>query len=96
MLAKRLGQGVAAVAAVAMFPAPLLAGGPRLVAGTTYFQPGVLGQPIHWANGQVKYYVDQGALSAAVSHQQAVAMVDAAAAIWSSVPTAAVTLTDEG
>jgi hypothetical protein len=73
-----------------------LAGGPKYVAGVSYFNPGVLGQPIHWAGGQVNYYVDQGPLSATVSNQQATAMVDAAAALWSAVPTAAVTLTDKG
>ncbi|MGD0731202.1 MAG: IPT/TIG domain-containing protein [Terracidiphilus sp.] len=77
-------------------PATVLAGGPKYVAGTSYFNPSVLGQPIHWAGGQVNYYVDQGPLSASVSNQQATAMVDAAAALWSSVPTAAVTLTDMG
>ena len=51
---------------------------------------------MHWAGGQLNYYVDQGPLSATVSNQQATAMVDAAAAIWSAVPTAGVTLTDEG
>lgn len=96
MLVKELARGLVAVAAMAMLPVPLLAGGPRLVAGVTYFEPGVLGQPIHWVNGQVKYYVDQGPLSTAVNHQQAVAMVDAAAALWSAVPTAAVALTDAG
>jgi len=44
----------------------------------------------------VKYYVDQGPLSGTVSNQQATAMVDAAAALWSAVPTAGVTLTDMG
>ena len=72
------------------------AGGPRAVAGSTFFNPGVLGQPIHWANGQINYYVDQGPLSAAVSNQQATAMVDSAAALWSAVPTAGVTLTRKG
>ena len=66
-------------------PAAAFAGGPRQVAGTTYFNPGLAGTPIHWANGQVKYYVDQGPLSASVSNQQATAMVDAAAALWSGV-----------
>ena len=84
--------------AVALFLAPTasLAGGPRYIAGSTYFNPAVMGQPIHWANGQVDYYVDQGPLSDSVNNQQAVAMVDAAAALWSAVPTAAVTLTDKG
>jgi hypothetical protein len=66
------------------------------VVGVSYFNPAVLGQPIHWAGGQVNYYVDQGPLSSTVTNQQATAMVDAAAALWSAVPTAAVTLTDMG
>jgi hypothetical protein len=73
-----------------------LAGGPKWVAGVSYFNPGVKGQPVRWAGGQVKYFVDRGALNAGVSQAQAVAMVDAAAAIWSAVPTAAVALTDGG
>jgi hypothetical protein len=77
-------------------PASALAGGPKYVAGATFFNPAVLGQPLHWTNGQVNYFVDQGPLSATVTNQQATAMVDAAAALWSAVPTAAVTLTDQG
>ena len=73
-----------------MAPA-VFAGGPMYVAGVTYFNPGVLGQPIHWAGGQLNYYVDQGPLSSTVTNQQATAMVDAAAALWSAVPTACVT-----
>jgi len=72
------------------------AGGPKYVAGTSYFNPAVLGQPLHWSGGQVRYYVDQGPLSSTVTNQQATAMVDAAAALWSAVPTAGVTLTDAG
>lgn len=84
-----------AVLLLAVTPAAL-AGGPKYVAGATYFNPAVLGQPLHWAGGQLNYYVDQGPLNDSVSNQQAVAMVDAAAALWSAVPTAAVTLTDKG
>lgn len=72
------------------------AGGPKYVAGVSYFNPAVLGQPLHWAGGQLNYYVDQGALSATVTNAQATAMVDAAATLWSAVPTAAVKLTDMG
>jgi hypothetical protein len=72
------------------------AGGPKYVAGVSFFNPAVLGQPIHWSGGKLNYYVDQGPLSSSVSNQQATAMVDAAAALWSTVPTAAVTLTDMG
>jgi hypothetical protein len=71
------------------------AGGPKFVAGVSYFNPALLGQPVVWSGGQVRYYVDQGPLGT-LSNAQAVAMVDAAAAIWSTVPTAAVKLVDEG
>jgi hypothetical protein len=73
-----------------------MAGGPKYVAGTSFFNPAVIGQPVQWAGGQINYYVDQGPLSSFVSNQQATAMVDAAAALWSAVPTAGVTLTDIG
>jgi hypothetical protein len=73
-----------------------IAGGPKYVAGVSFFNPGVLGQPIHWASGRVNYYVDQGPLSGSVTNTQATAMVDAAAALWSAVSTAGVILTDKG
>jgi len=81
---------------ICLSPVCAFAGGPKYVAGTSFFNAANLGQPIHWAGGQVGYFVDQGALSATVSNQQATAMVDTAAAMWSAVPTAAVTLTDMG
>jgi len=34
---------------------------------TSYFNSGVMGQPIHWASGQVSYYVDRGPLSVTVT-----------------------------
>ncbi len=85
-----------AVCLLAVAPPALLAGGPKFVAGISYFNPAVLGQPVHWAGGQVHYYVDQGSLNNQVSNQQATTMVDAAAALWSAVATAAVTLVDAG
>lgn len=81
---------------VTLAPTVVLGGGPKYVAGTSFFNPAVLGQPVHWANGQVNYYVDQGPLNSSVTNQQATAMVDAAAALWSSVQTAGVTLVDKG
>ena len=75
---------------------PLVAGGPKYVAGTTYFNPGVVGQPVHWAHGQINYYVDQGPLNSSINNQQATAMVDRAATLWSAVPTAGVALTRRG
>jgi len=74
----------------------LLAGGPKYVAGTTYFDPAVAGQPVHWAGGMVHYYVDRGPLNSQIDNQQATAMVDAAAALWSAVPTAGVALNNAG
>ncbi len=84
--------------ALAVLSSPIVAraGGPKFIAGSTFFNPGVEGQPVHWANGQLNYYVDQGPLNAQVSNQQANAMVDAAAALWSAVPTAGVSLADKG
>jgi hypothetical protein len=77
--------------------APLLfAGGPKYVAGTAYFDPAVAGQPVRWASGVVNYYVDQGPLNNQISNQQATAMVDAAASVWSTVATAGITLTRAG
>ncbi len=75
---------------------PLWAGGPRRVAGIGFFDPAVVGQPVHWPGGQVRYFVDQGPLNGSVSNLQATAMVDAAAALWSAVPTAGVDLVDSG
>ena len=75
-----------AVAFLALIPSQLVAGGPKYVAGVNFFNPGVVGQPVRWQSGLVQYFVDQGPLIAAVDHQQATAMVDAAAAVWSASP----------
>src|SRR5579871_6421464 len=75
---------------------PAAGGGPRYVAGSSFFNPGVMGQPVHWAGGQVNYYVDQGPLNDSIDNRQATAMVDAAAALWSAVPTAGVLLVRAG
>jgi len=87
---------VVAFVLLALAPVAARAGGPKYVAGVSFFNPGVLGHPVHWSGGQVNYYVDQGPLSSSVSNQQATAMVDAAAALWSAVPTAGVALVDKG
>jgi IPT/TIG domain len=73
--------------------APSFAGGPRWVAGPSYFNASAKGQPVVWANGQINYYVDQGSLSATVNNAQANAMVASAVAVWNAVPTAAVKFT---
>ncbi|HEX3986513.1 MAG TPA: IPT/TIG domain-containing protein [Acidobacteriaceae bacterium] len=72
------------------------AGGPRWVAGSSYFNPSAKGQAIAWANGQVSYFTDLGALSPQVSQAQANTMVATAASVWSTVPTAAVAIRSGG
>ena len=84
------------ILAVALAASSAVAGGPKFVAGTAYFNPAVVGQPVHWSGGAVNYFVDQGPLNSQISNQQATAMVDAAATIWSTVPTAGVILTNAG
>ena len=84
------------ILAIALETPLTFAGGPKYVAGTAYFNPGVVGQPVHWSGGVVNYFVDQGALNSQISNRDATAMVDAAAAMWSAVPTAGVILTDSG
>ncbi|MGA8530824.1 MAG: IPT/TIG domain-containing protein [Acidobacteriaceae bacterium] len=72
------------------------AGGPRWVAGSSYFDPSVKGKPIVWANGQITYFTDLGALSAQVNQVQANTMVATAASVWSGIPTAAVLIRSGG
>ncbi len=93
---RHLASILPALLILAFCPATAHSGGPKYVAGVSFFNPANLGQPIHWSSGQLNYYVDQGPLNASVSNQQATAMVDAAAALWSAIPTAAVTLTNRG
>jgi hypothetical protein len=40
-----------------------LAGGPQYVAGVSYFDNGLAGKPVTWANGAITYYTDLGNLS---------------------------------
>ena len=75
---------------------PAYSGGPRWIAGSSYFNPSALGQPIVWRNGVVNFYTDLGDLSPTVTQAQANAMVAAAAAMWSGVPTAALQINAAG
>jgi len=72
------------------------AGGPRYIAGITYFNQGTAGIPLTWAQGAINYYTDQGSLSATVSGAQGDALVADAFSQWTSIPTAAVTATRAG
>jgi len=88
--------GVTVVAATLAVCNPAEAGGPRWVGGTAYFNANMLGLPITWAGGNVVYYTDQGELSSYESNAAAAGLVAAAAAPWTGVATAAVTITQGG
>jgi IPT/TIG domain len=72
------------------------AGGPRYIAGVSYFDQGTAGTPLTWAQGVVNYYTNQGNLSPTVSGPQADASVADAFSQWTSVPTAAISATRAG
>ena len=49
------------VAAIILSSAGLVhAGGPKYIAGSSYFNSGTMGQPLTWPLGVVNYYTDQG------------------------------------
>jgi uncharacterized protein (DUF736 family) len=85
-----------AFAIVLTFAVRSHAGGPNLIAGTTYFDPAVNGQPLVWPQGAITYYTDQGDLSPALPNASANSFVAGAFSIWSSVPTAALAATSGG
>ncbi len=66
------------------------AGGPAYVAGASYFDPSVKGQPLVWPGGVVTYYTDPGDLSPLLPHAGADAFVADAFSRWTLIPTAAV------
>lgn len=79
-----------------LFVIPLRAGGPKYVAGTSYFQSTATGQPLTWAQGQLLYFTDQGDLSPVLPNSDANTFVTNAFNQWTSVPTAALTATSGG
>ena len=84
-------------AAFVMVAAPCAkAGGPRSVAGNSYFDPGTKGTPLTWAQGTISYYTDQGDLSSALPSSAADAFVADAFSRWTSLPMAAVSATHAG
>ncbi|MGA9800270.1 MAG: IPT/TIG domain-containing protein [Terriglobales bacterium] len=76
--------------AILLWPQPLRAGGPRTIAGTSYFDPAVKGTPLTWSQGVVSYYTDRGNLSPLLPGASADAFVATAFSRWTSISTAAV------
>ncbi|HTW57794.1 MAG TPA: IPT/TIG domain-containing protein [Terriglobales bacterium] len=72
------------------------AGGPKYVAGTSYFNSNMTGQPLVWPGGVITYYTDQGDLSPILPNASANTFVANTFSLWTSVPTAALAITSGG
>ena len=72
------------------------AGGPKCVAGSSYFDPSTTGRALTWPLGLVTYYTDQGDLSPLLPNASANSLVASAFSQWTSVPTAGVALASGG
>ncbi len=82
---------LALTAGIVFLFAPLSrAGGPKCVAGTSYFDPTMTGQPLVWPQGSITYYTDQGDLSPILPNASANTFVTNALSLWTSVPTVAI------
>ena len=62
------------------------AGGPKCIAGSSYFDPGTTGKPLTWPLGQIIYYTDQGDLTPILPNASANSFVAGAFGVWTSVP----------
>ncbi len=85
-----------AAAIILCFTVMSHAGGPKLVAGTVYFDPTTTGQPLTWPQGLITYYTDQGDLSPILPNATANTFVASAFSPWTSVATAAIAATRGG
>jgi len=85
-----------AAAIVLLFALSSRAGGPKYVAGSSYFDPSTTGQPVTWPNGVISYYTDRGDLSPQLPNTSANSFVASAFNVWTSVPTAAIAATSGG
>ncbi|HTW31321.1 MAG TPA: hypothetical protein VMD76_06555, partial [Candidatus Sulfotelmatobacter sp.] len=92
-LCVRLGLAVAMVLLCALV---VRAAGPANVAGSSYFDSSVMGQPLIWPGGSINYYTDQGDLSPILPNASANSFVASAFAVWTAVPTAAILATSGG
>ncbi len=84
------------LAEVLCLPHFAFAGGPKYIAGTTYFNSDISGIPLTWLGGAITYYTDQGNLSSFMSEASADALVADAWSQWASIPTVALTATRSG
>lgn len=85
-----------AVSIVLAFVLTSRAGGPKQIAGPTYFDPSMTGQPLTWPQGLITYYTDQGDLSPILPNASANNLVASSFAVWTSAPTAAISAASGG
>ena len=71
-------------------------GGPKYIAGSSYFNAGTMGQPLTWSQGQINYYTDQGDLSPILPNAAANSFVASSFSIWTSVSIASLNATAAG
>jgi hypothetical protein len=91
-----LREQIPAIAALLVWSAVTVqAAGPAFVAGSGY-NPGVEGQSLIWANGEVQYFTDQGSLSPILTNAQANALVATAFSTWTTLQGIALTATPAG
>src|SRR6266568_7296886 len=83
-------------AMILFFVALSRGGGPKCVAGATYFDSSMTGQPLVWPQGLITYATDQGDLSPILPNASANNFVANAFGVWTSVPTAAVAAVNSG
>ncbi len=62
------------------------AGGPKRVAGSSYFDSTMTGQPLIWPQGEITYYTDQGDLSPILPNASANSFVASAFSQWTCCP----------
>jgi hypothetical protein len=72
------------------------AGGPKYIAGTTYFNPGTGGTPLRWSQGSVNYFTDRGNLSPILPGANADSFVADAWNQWTSISIVAVSAIHAG
>jgi hypothetical protein len=85
-----------AAAMILFFAVTSNAGGPKQVAGASYFDSTVMGQQLIWPEGMITYYTDQGDLSPILPNALANTFVANAFSQWTSVPTAALAASSGG
>jgi hypothetical protein len=89
-------EAACAAGFVFILASPARAGGPEYVAGSSYFNSSVTGQPITWAQAQINYYTDQGDLSPILPNASANALVANSFSQWTLVSISALSANAAG